>query len=283
MSQILSSVFLIVDTDGAFAQVPGNWQSDQPFSLPRVPNYPLQTGFDGVVILPGASYYCEPDSTGEVYVQFLDRDDLPLTGPVLLARGNRVNVMAAKFRVIGVRRSGAIKITAAVPGAGVEVFNNISAVGELVSMSYPVVDFLAPTPGWTVFRPDLADNWVEAPFLAVKTGQEIGFSGELGGSARRHGTGTFTLANFTQLSYGFADIQNGALVKWWAYHDVVTNGANSGGTYPTVVQSYWHPAVLAYRTSAGVTAGTAVTPVTRLAANLHYPYFRSPVDTALVF
>ncbi len=283
MSQLLSSVFLIVDTDGAFAQVSGNWQSDQPFSLPRVPNYPLQTGFNGVVILPGASYYCEPDSTGEVYVQFLDRDNLELTGPVLLARGNRVNVMAAKFRVIGVRRSGAIKITAAVPGAGVEVFNNISAVGETVSMFYPSIDVIKPSSGWTLFRVDSADNTDEQPRLLVHTNRQIGFSGELGGSARRWSTQLATNGNFYQLSYGFADVQNGVLVKYWNYYDLVTNGATSGGSYATVVQSYWRPAMYVHRTVAGVAASDSTTKYIRFSATLNYPYFRSPVDTSLIF
>ena len=283
MTQSLNSVFLIVDTNGAFATVPGDWQLDQPFSKPRVPNYPLQTGFDGVVILPGASYYCEPDSTGEVYVQFLDRDDTPVTGPVLLSRGNRVNVMASKVKVIGVRRSGAIKITAAIPGAGAEFFNNISAVGETVSLAYPSVDIVNPGAGWTLFRVDSADNADEQPRLVVRTDMEIGFAGELGGSARRWGSQSLTAGNFYQLSYGFADVQNGQLVKFWNYYDLVTNSAVSGGTYPTVVQSYWHPAMYVHRTAAGVTASDNFTKYIRLSGTLNYPYFRSPVDTALVF
>lgn len=279
----INSVYLVVDSDGSFVSTAGDWQSDQPFSRIRAANYPLNTGFDGIVNLPGSSYFIEPDSTGEIYVQFLARDDTPESNVILLCRGNRINIGAAKIKVIGIRRSGVVKITAAVTGQGAEIFGNIAASGESVSFRFPDVDFLAPTPGWTVFRPQIADNWIEAPYLAVKTGQEIGFAGELGGSARRFGNGTFTTANFTTLAYGFADVQNGVLVKWWPYYELVTNSAVSGGTYATVAQSYWHPAVLGYRSSAGVAAGTSTVPQIRLMGVLNYPYLRDPSKLAQSF
>lgn len=269
----ISNLFLVVDSSGAIARVQGDFDGAG-YTQPRVVDMGANLPADGICKLTGNVYTCEYDSTGEVYVRFLDQFNMPVTDTMLFCRGNTIEIDAYGIQVLGLRRSGIVKISAATEAAGPRVMNSPSGLVDLVQQIYPVGLSGSTGPaGWTTIANPLHSA---NGYIAYNPAKQVGMSGVLQGSARRWESGNPTAANYNSLQFGFVDIQGGALIKFWPYYDRVIDVAANSGTYGVDLQSHWFPAIAWGLTAAGVTANIGTTAI-RITSALSGGYKRNPL------
>jgi hypothetical protein len=271
---ILRTIHMFADSDGSFAQLPGDF-GRSPQNTPRLANVTPQTDYD----LVGDQYAVEFDSTGEFYVEFLDKANNPVSGIVLLVRGMSVQITAARVRVVAIRRAGAMRLTAGSSGARMEMTNSPSGLTETFYLYYPPGTNSTTGPAGWVTIPHPAG--LPGGYLSYKP-SPIGIAAVLGGSARRYLAGNTTPSQWEAIQYGFADVVNGTVVKYHAYYDQNNNGGIVGGTYSVDSQSYWFPAIIWWLDTGG-TGTSAVTPEITLHATSSYTYKRTAGQTMFNF
>ena len=269
----ISNLFLIVDSSGAIARVQGDFDGSgytQPRTVDLSPGFPP----DGVCKLTASVYTCEYDSTGEIYVRFLDQFNMPVTDVMLFCRGDTIEIDAFAIQVVGLRRSGVVKISGATEAAGPRIANSPSGLVDLVQQIYPAGTNGTTGPaGWTtITNPLHAANG----YISYNPAKQVGMSGVLQGSARRWESGNPTAANYNSLQFGFVDIQAGTLLKFWPYYDRVVDVAANSGTYGVDLQSHWYPAIAWGLSAAGVAANLGTTNI-RLTSALSGGYKRNPL------
>ena len=269
MSKSLASIFIVADSTGAFAALAGDY-SQTPNNTPRAPDLSAQTVF----FLTGENYSVEYDSTGEIYVEFLNSQYQPLSDVVLLVRGMSVQIRANIVRVVGVRRAGAVRITAGSGGGELRLTNAPSGLSENLILKYPAgVDGTNGPAGWTtVAHPS------GLPGAKIAYGAPLGISAVFGGSVRRFDAGAVTATSYNDLAYGFVDVQAGAILRYHDYYVFASNAAVTGSTFGVDTQAHWRPAVIWIPTAAGI-AANAATPQIYLQPITTYTFKRDPAKT----
>lgn len=272
----LATVQIVADTTGVLMYLPGDTLQYKQ-QAPRAPDMTPVLTFN----LPGESYAVEYDSTGEVYVIFMDANGQDVSGPTLLVRGMSVIINAVKIRVYGIRRAGVIRITAGQNGARQLVSNSPSGFTETANLIYPIGTNGTTGPaGWTtIAHPAGFAN----SYIAYNSLKSLDLSGVLGGPARRITTDTVTPANYYAAQYGFVDMDtNGVPIRYYSYHDLIINAVQVGNTFAVDAQTYWRPAIIWQLTAAGV-AANAPTPGSTLITYTNYTYKRVASQTRFDF
>ena len=271
----LSSVFITADTTGSLARIPGDYNIAS-YNTPRSPNLMSSNVF----FLTGENYSIEYDSTAEIYVIFRNSFGTPTSDTVLLVRGMTVNIPANQIEVVGIRRSGTMRITAGTQAGKLELTNSPSGLADIFRQYWPAGSNGSTGPaGWTT-TPDYLG--LPSSFIAYNPARTVDVAGVFGGSARRLVSGAVTAGNYYALQYGYADVQDGEVIRFWPYYDRVIDTAAVSGTYAVDVQAYWRPAIFWSLTPAGVTANTPTSDL-QLINGSTYTFKRTPAQMSLIY
>lgn len=275
----ISNAFLVVDSSGAYARVAGDFDGagyNQPRMIDLSPTLPA----DGIIKLTGNVFTCEYDSTGEIYIKFLDQFNQPITDTILFVRGDTIEIDAYGLQVVGQRRSGIVKISAATEATGPRIANSPSGQGDTVQLIWPAgVNGSNGPAGWTtVANPFNAANG----YISYNPAKTLTLAGVLQGGAQRWESANPTVGNYNELYFGFVDVQGGVVAKMWPYYSRVVDTAGVGGTNAVDAQAHWAPAIFWGLTAAGVVANTGTNNI-KLFTTMTGIYKRNPNSSVVDF
>ena len=227
--------------------------------------------------LTGATYSVEDDSTGEVYVQFMDRSFTALTDVILLHRGVIVHVPASLIRVVGVRRAGKLRVTTGDAGFGVRVNNPASDIVVSFGMRFPAgVNGTTGPGGWVAAGNDATT--IGGNYMVYNGFEPLGVGGDIVDVVATD-IGTVNPANYFYLAVGFAGYSATGEYNTVEVARIVNNGTMSTSPVPvTPIAPYTYPAIFWMLSPAGVIANVG-TPRITLKTRIKNMYQRRPGGT----